>query len=141
LAAHRPPRAPGTVERELSGLRLGGPSGQGPLFRLRALHLDRRAFDRAFAEQAVPAGVAVLSGTCLTGPFPSGGIMTETGPMRAWVTMFADGVNSAVREVMLAQTLPLWRPLLEAEDRSPEVPARQVQELFQAKSTFSGRCP
>jgi len=40
------------VQREFSGLKLGGPSGKGPLFRLRAVHLDRRFFDRRFAELA-----------------------------------------------------------------------------------------
>src|SRR5215210_508540 len=81
------PVPPCTVERELSGLRLGGPSGQGPLLGLRALHLDRRAFDRAFAEQAALAGVAVLSGTRVTGTLPSGGVMTDAGPMLARVTI------------------------------------------------------
>ena len=88
------------VERELSGLHLGGPSGQGPLFRLRTLHLDRRTFDRAFAERATEAGATVLCGVCVTGTLPSGGIRTEAGPMHARVTIFADGANSAVREVM-----------------------------------------
>src|SRR5919205_2936748 len=72
------PVPPDAVERELSGLRLGGPSGQGPLFRLRALHLDRRAFDHAFAERAALAGVAILGGTRVIGTLPSGGVLTET---------------------------------------------------------------
>jgi digeranylgeranylglycerophospholipid reductase len=88
------------VERELSGLRLGGPSEHGPLFRLRTLHLDRRTFDRAFAERAAEAGATVLSGVRMTGMLPSGGVLTQGGPMRAQVTIFADGANSAVREVM-----------------------------------------
>ena len=90
----------GALERELSGLRLGGPCGQGPLFRLRILHLDRRTFDRAFAERAAEAGVTVLSGVRVRGTLPSGGVLTEGGPMRAQVSIFADGANSAVREVM-----------------------------------------
>jgi digeranylgeranylglycerophospholipid reductase len=88
------------VERELSGMRLGGPSGYGPLFRLRALHLNRRAFDRAFAKRAALAGASVLSGTRVTETLPSGGVLTETGPVRARVTVFADGATSAVRNVM-----------------------------------------
>jgi digeranylgeranylglycerophospholipid reductase len=94
------PMPPGTVVRELSGLRLGGPSGQGPLFRLRALHLDRRAFDRAFADLAAMAGVTVLGGTRVTGTLASGGVLTGAGPLRARVTIFADGANSPVRELM-----------------------------------------
>jgi digeranylgeranylglycerophospholipid reductase len=90
----------GAVERELSGLRLGGPSEHGPLFRLRTLHLDRRTFDRAFAERAAEAGATVLSGVRVRGTLPSGGVLTEGDPMRARVTIFADGANSAVREVM-----------------------------------------
>jgi len=94
------PVPPGAVERELSGLRLGGPSGQGPLFRLRAFHLDRNAFDRAFAEKAALAGASILSGKRVTGALPSGGVLTEDGPMRFRVTIFADGANSAVRDLM-----------------------------------------
>lgn len=94
------PVPPSAVERELSGLQLGGPSGQGPLFRLRTLHLDRGAFDRTFAERATEAGATVLGGVRVTGTLPSGGIRTEAGPMHARVTIFADGVNSAVRELM-----------------------------------------
>jgi digeranylgeranylglycerophospholipid reductase len=90
----------GAVERELSGMRLGGPSGHGPLFRLRALLLDRRVFDLAFAEKAALAGASVLSGTRVTETLPSGGVMTEAGPVRARVTVFADGANSAVRDLM-----------------------------------------
>jgi digeranylgeranylglycerophospholipid reductase len=92
------PRA--AVERELLGLRLGGPSGEGPLFRFRALHLDRQVFDRIFAERAAETGTIVHSGVRVTGALPSGGVLTEAGPMRAAVTIFADGAGSAVREVM-----------------------------------------
>lgn len=88
------------LERELSGLRLGGPAGRGPLFRLRTLHLDRRTFDRAFAGRAAEAGATVLSGVRVRGTLPSGGVLTEGDPVRAHVTIFADGANSAVREIM-----------------------------------------
>ena len=87
------------VERELSGVRMGGPSGAGPLFRLRAFHLDRRVFDRGFAELATEAGANICGGVRVTGTL-SGGVLTEDGPVRACVTVFADGVNSAVREIM-----------------------------------------
>jgi len=88
------------VERELSGLRLGGPSGGGPLFRFRALHLDRRSFDSSFAKRATEAGATVRSGVRVVGVIPSGGVHTDAGPVRARVTVFADGAGSAVREVM-----------------------------------------
>ncbi len=90
----------GAVERELSGMRVGGPSGAGPLFRLRAFHLDRRTFDRGFAERAAEAGAIVCGGVRVMGALPSGGVLTEDGPVRARVTIFADGVNSTVRKVM-----------------------------------------
>lgn len=88
------------IERELSGLRLGGPSGAGPLFRFRAVHLDRQAFDRAFAARATDAGATIHSGVRVDEALPSGGVGTDSGPIRARVTVFADGANSAVRRVM-----------------------------------------
>ena len=88
------------VERELSGVRVGGPSGAGPLFRLRAFHLDRRVFDRGFAELATEAGATICGGVRVTQTLSSRGVLTEDGPVRACVTVFADGVNSAVREIM-----------------------------------------
>ena len=90
----------GAVERELSGMRVGGPSGAGPLFRLRAFHLNRRAFDRGFAERAAEAGAIVCDGVRVMGALPSGGVLTEDGPVRARVTIFADGVNSVAQKVM-----------------------------------------
>jgi digeranylgeranylglycerophospholipid reductase len=90
----------GALERELSELRLGGPSGQGPLLRLRTFHLDRRTFDRAFAERAAEAGATVLGSVRVRGTLPSGGVLADEGPMRARVTIFADGANSAAREIM-----------------------------------------
>lgn len=90
----------GAVERELSGMRLGGPLGGGPLFSFRALHLDRRSFDSGFAERATQAGAAVRSGVRVVGVIPSGGVHTDAGPVRARVTVFADGAGSAVREVL-----------------------------------------
>jgi digeranylgeranylglycerophospholipid reductase len=41
-----------------------------------------------------------LSGTRVTETLPSGGVLTETGPVRSRVTVFADGATSAVRNVM-----------------------------------------
>lgn len=88
------------IEREFSGLKLGGPSGKGPLFRLRAFHLDRRFFDRCFAERAAAAGAEILSGVRVTGTLPGGGIVTDSDPVAARVTIFADGARSMVREVL-----------------------------------------
>ena len=88
------------VERELSGLRVGGPSGDGPLFHFGAFHLDRGAFDRGFASRATEAGATIRSGVRVTGVLPSGGVRTETGALRAEITVFADGANSLVRGVM-----------------------------------------
>ena len=73
----------GAVERELSGMRVGGPSGAGLLFRLRAFHLDRRAFDRGYAERAAEAGAIVCGGVRVMGALPSGEVLTEDGPVRA----------------------------------------------------------
>ncbi|MGB3683092.1 MAG: FAD-dependent oxidoreductase, partial [Rubrobacteraceae bacterium] len=87
------------IGRELSGLRLGGPSGAGPLFHFRAVHLDRRAFDRAFAARAADAGVIIRSGVRVNAALSSG-VRTDSGPIRSRVTIFADGANSAVRKVM-----------------------------------------
>lgn len=88
------------IERELSGLRLSGPSGQGPLFCLRAFHLDRRVFDKSFAAMAAGVGAGVRGGVRVTGALPSGGVDTDSGPLRARVTIFADGARSAMREVL-----------------------------------------
>lgn len=94
------PLPEGTVEREYSGLRLAGPSGSGPLFRFRAVYLDRRAFDRAFAGRARESGARISGGVRVEGALPSGGVLTEDGPLRARVTIFADGARSAVRAHM-----------------------------------------
>ncbi|HJQ29537.1 MAG TPA: FAD-dependent oxidoreductase [Rubrobacter sp.] len=88
------------VERELSGLRVSGPSGRGPLLRLRAVQLDRRRFDRYFAARAAEAGAIVSSGVRVDGLLSSGGVRTESGTVPARVTIFADGATSAVREAM-----------------------------------------
>ena len=88
------------IERELSGLQLGGPSGAGPLFHFRAVHLDRRTFDRSFAAKTVDAGAAIQSGARVDAALSSGGALTDSGPIRARVTIFADGANSAVRKIM-----------------------------------------
>jgi digeranylgeranylglycerophospholipid reductase len=109
------------VERELSGVRVGGPSGRGPLFRLRAIHLDRRRFDRYFAARAVEAGAIVRSGVRVDGLLSSGGVRTESGPVPARVTVFADGAASVVRKAMPTMRNPedvAWGldQLLEAHD-------------------------
>ncbi len=100
------PLPEGAIVRELAGLRVSGPSGMGPLFRLRAFHLDRRAFDRSFAERAAEAGAEIQSGVRVTGVLPSGGVRTESGPVGARVTIFADGARSAVKEVMSTMRNP-----------------------------------
>ncbi len=89
-----------TVEREFSGLKLGGLSGVGPLFHFRAVHLDRRAFDRSFAEKAAEAGTTIQSNTRVKRRLASGGVETDSGPVPARITIFADGANSTVRETM-----------------------------------------
>src|SRR5829696_8022606 len=52
------------------------------------------------AELATEAGATVRSGVRVTGALSSGGVLTQDGPVRASVTVFADGVNSAVRRIM-----------------------------------------
>ena len=109
------------VEREFSGFKLGGPSGKGPLFRLRAVHLDRRLFDRCFAERAAAAGGEILGGVRVTGTLPSGGVVTDSGSVAARVTIFADGARSMVRKVLPTMRNPqevAWGldQLLEAPD-------------------------
>ncbi|MDP9439100.1 MAG: NAD(P)/FAD-dependent oxidoreductase [Actinomycetota bacterium] len=88
------------IERELSGMRVGGPAGDGPLFRFRAVHLDRRAFDRLFADKAMEAGARIESGVQLNGVLPAGGVAVGSAPMRARIIIFADGAGSAAREVV-----------------------------------------
>lgn len=88
------------IERELSGLKLGGPSGRGPTFRLRAFHLDRRVFDKSFAAIAERAGAEVRGNVRVTGVLPSGGVDTDSAPLRARATIFADGAGSVVRNVL-----------------------------------------
>lgn len=107
------------VERELSGLRLGGPSGSGPLFGFRAVHLDRRAFDRFFAASAADAGATIQSGVRVDAALSSGDVQTDTGLIRSQVTIFADGANSAVRAIM---------PTM----RNPQYVAWGLDQLFEA---------
>jgi flavin-dependent dehydrogenase len=94
------------VRRRLLGLRVSGPSGSGPLFRLRAVHLDRRIFDRSFAKRAIEAGAAIQSGVRVTGLLPSGGVTTDSGFLRASITIFADGARSAVRRLLPTMRTP-----------------------------------
>jgi flavin-dependent dehydrogenase len=90
----------GAVDRELSGLKVCGPSGRGPLFRFGTLHLDRRRFDRYFAARAAGAGAIVRSGVRVEGLLSSGGVKTDSGSVPARVTIFADGATSAVRNAL-----------------------------------------
>lgn len=83
------------VERELTGLTVSG-----PLFRLRAVHLDRQRFDRYFAARAAEAGATLLGGVRVDGLLSSGGVRTQSGSVRALVTIFADGATSVVRRAM-----------------------------------------
>jgi len=49
---------------------------------------------------AVGAGAEIRSGVSVEGVLPSGGVRTGDGPVRAAVTIFADGAASRVREIM-----------------------------------------
>ena len=89
-----------SIERELSGVRVSGASGRGLLFRLRAVHLDRQRFDRYFAARAAEAGAILRSGVRVEGLLSSGGVHTDSGPVPARITVFADGATSAVRRVL-----------------------------------------
>lgn len=109
------------VERELSGLKVSGPSGRGLLFRLHVVHLDRRRFDRYFVAGAAEAGTIVQSGVRVEGLLPSGGVLTKSGRVPARITAFADGATSAVRKALPTMRNPeevAWGldKLLEAHD-------------------------
>ena len=119
------------VERELSGLRVGGPSGEGPLFRFRALHLDRRVFDRGFASMAAKAGATIRSGVRVTSMLPSGGVRTETGAVGAGITIFADGANSLVRGIMPTTLNP--QELAFGLDQLLEAPGLGKPSLFEVR--------
>lgn len=88
------------VERELRGLKVAGPSGNGPYFGFRAVHLDRKVFDRSFAHRAEEAGAEIRSGVRVNETLPSSGVDTDSGPLQSKVTIFADGARSSVHEVM-----------------------------------------
>lgn len=119
------------VERELSGLGLGGPSGAGPLFRFRAVHLDRRAFDRTFAARAVAEGATLQSDVRVNAALSTGGVQTDSGPIRARVTIFADGANSAVRQVMTTMRNP--QDVAWGLDQLLEAPAIGESSHFQVR--------
>ncbi|MDQ3927167.1 MAG: FAD-dependent oxidoreductase [Actinomycetota bacterium] len=119
------------VERELSGLRVGGPSGEGPLFRFRALHLDRRVFDRKFASMAAKAGATIRSGVRVTSMLPSGGVRTETAAVGAGITIFADGANSLVRGIMPTTLNP--QELAFGLDQLLEAPGLGKPSLFEVR--------
>ena len=88
------------VERELSGIRVSGPSGEGPLLRLHAVHLYRRRFDRYYAAMAAGAGAVLSTGIRVDRLLSSGGVRTESGLVPARVTIFADGATSVIRKTM-----------------------------------------
>ena len=119
------------VEREFSGLKLGGPSGKGPLFRLRAFHLDRRVFDRCFAERAAAAGAEILGSMRVTGTLPAGGVVTDSGPVAARVTIFADGARSAVRKVL--STMRNAREVAWGLDQLLEAPDLGASPYFEVR--------
>jgi flavin-dependent dehydrogenase len=119
------------VEREFSGLKLGAPSGKGPLFRLRAVHLDRRFFDRRFAELAGAAGAEILSSVRVTSTLPGGGVMTDSGPVSARVTIFADGARSMVRQVLPTMRNP--QDVAWGLDQLLEAPNLGVSPYFEVR--------
>lgn len=87
------------VVRELTGVRVSGPSGVGPLFRFRSFIVDRREFDRFYVRRAQAAGAEVRGGVRVEGPLSSGGVRTDKGDCLARVTIFADGATSPVRKI------------------------------------------
>lgn len=115
------------VEWEFSGLRLGSPSGSGPLFSFRAVHLDRQTFDRVFAARAADTGATIQSGVRVNAALSSGEVQTDTGPIRSRVTIFADGANSAVRRIM---------PTM----RNPQDVAWGLDQLFDAPGIGESPC-
>lgn len=88
------------ISRKLSGVKLGGPAGRGPSFRFDSYHVDRRAFDSAFAQRARDAGAELRSGVEVERVLRAGGVQTPSGPVRARITIFADGARSSVREIL-----------------------------------------
>lgn len=86
------------INHQLWGLRLGGPSGNGPVFRFRSLQVDRRAFDSAYAARA--SGAELQTGVTVERALHEGGVATLSGPLRARITIFADGADCAVRGIL-----------------------------------------
>ena len=119
------------VERELTGLKVAGPSGSGPFFRFRAFHLDRRTFDRSFARWAEEAGAEIWSGVRVTGVLPAAGVATDSGRLPAKVTIFADGARSPARELLRTMRNP--EDVAFGLDQLLEAPGLGVPEYFEVR--------
>ncbi|WP_047865438.1 NAD(P)/FAD-dependent oxidoreductase [Rubrobacter aplysinae] len=94
-----------TVTREYRGIEVGGPSGKGPVFNFRSVHLDRPNFDSLFAQMAQDAGAEIRADVRVqdvTPPESNGHVEvhTEVETLRAPCVIFADGAGSAVQNIM-----------------------------------------
>lgn len=99
------------VTREFDGVQVAGPSGNGPTFRFRAVHVDRRRFDSIFARNARDAGAQTegnVSVRSVTPPAHGGNVQVHTadGVLEAPVVIFADGAGSTVQNVMRTMKNP-----------------------------------
>lgn len=99
------------VTRELSGVRVGGPSGEGPTFEFRAVHLDRGRADRILAERARGCGAQIQGGIRVERAFGTDArglarLRTDAGEFTAPVIIFADGANSTVGNLLSTMRNP-----------------------------------
>jgi hypothetical protein len=76
-------RVGGLVAEEVEVLVVGASLARPSLPHVRAVHLDRRKFDRYFAARAADAGAIVRGGVRLEELLSSGGVRTDTGPVPA----------------------------------------------------------
>lgn len=99
------------VTRDYEGVEVAGPSGTGPIFRFRAVHVDRRQFDSIFAQNARDAGAQTqgnVSVRAVTPPNNGGNVQvhTDDGTLEAPVVIFADGAGSTVQQAMTTMKNP-----------------------------------